>query len=538
MSLTKVTYSMINGAPVNVDDFGADPTGVADSTAALQAMFDSLPSVVVFSPGAVYKTGVLEIKGSCHIIGNNATLNGTALGLFNCKTACARVWVEGFNVTWVSGTGTLGRQFFWNDDQVAGSTAFAGTNAYSITDLRIFNNNLGAAKVACYGLTSEIRVYGNRWDHDNTVAISPAYLIAIRGTTDDVAGPVWIQNNYFRVYPPTGLNEDIIKVSGGVSDAQITDNYILNKNTSAWAQVDVFTGAYRMRFANNTLINTRLERKQVKGALPAEPALYGYDYIGGNLFEVESGYPELYPIYFIGATGSIVNNQFKIRNTTGVSYGIFFDRSDVDYGFGTDASFANIVSGNLFDLRACAANSSAIFINSAVVVPASAPAYFTINGNILIGTDYMVKGGGEQYSTIFGNVWAQSSGGSGTGINGGGGNTMLMGNVVDSSGPTITGVSEGNVGNLEIPTLAAGATPDVSTGSVFFVDSATPITNFLGGTVGKKITLFVGSNTTIVDGSTIKLNGATNFAMDNFGDSLTLMKTTATRWNEIGRSNQ
>lgn len=37
MSLTKVTYSMINGASYNVLDFGADPTGVADSTAAFQA---------------------------------------------------------------------------------------------------------------------------------------------------------------------------------------------------------------------------------------------------------------------------------------------------------------------------------------------------------------------------------------------------------------------------------------------------------------------------------------------------------------------
>ena len=37
MSLTKVTYSMINGAAVNVLDYGADPTGVTDSTSAIQA---------------------------------------------------------------------------------------------------------------------------------------------------------------------------------------------------------------------------------------------------------------------------------------------------------------------------------------------------------------------------------------------------------------------------------------------------------------------------------------------------------------------
>lgn len=47
MSLTKVTYSMIEGAPVNVLDYGADPTGVADSTAALNAAFNSGKSVFV-----------------------------------------------------------------------------------------------------------------------------------------------------------------------------------------------------------------------------------------------------------------------------------------------------------------------------------------------------------------------------------------------------------------------------------------------------------------------------------------------------------
>ena len=40
MSLTKATYSMITGAPVNVLDYGADPTGVADSTGAIQAAID------------------------------------------------------------------------------------------------------------------------------------------------------------------------------------------------------------------------------------------------------------------------------------------------------------------------------------------------------------------------------------------------------------------------------------------------------------------------------------------------------------------
>jgi hypothetical protein len=41
MSLTKVTYSMIEGAAANVLDFGADPTGIANSTTAIQAAIDT-----------------------------------------------------------------------------------------------------------------------------------------------------------------------------------------------------------------------------------------------------------------------------------------------------------------------------------------------------------------------------------------------------------------------------------------------------------------------------------------------------------------
>lgn len=45
MSLTKASFSMINGASVNVLDYGADPTGVADSTAAIQAAVNYLISI-------------------------------------------------------------------------------------------------------------------------------------------------------------------------------------------------------------------------------------------------------------------------------------------------------------------------------------------------------------------------------------------------------------------------------------------------------------------------------------------------------------
>lgn len=55
MALTKVSYSMITGSPVNILDFGADLTGVADSSAAIQAAINSLPSGgAIYCPAGAY----------------------------------------------------------------------------------------------------------------------------------------------------------------------------------------------------------------------------------------------------------------------------------------------------------------------------------------------------------------------------------------------------------------------------------------------------------------------------------------------------
>lgn len=78
MSLTKVTYSMINGAPINPVDFGADPTGVSDSSSAIQAALntgrvvdlgDSNNTYLVTSP--ITYTGQITLKGSGATIKTN-----------------------------------------------------------------------------------------------------------------------------------------------------------------------------------------------------------------------------------------------------------------------------------------------------------------------------------------------------------------------------------------------------------------------------------------------------------------------------------
>ena len=65
MSLTKASYSMINGAVLNILDFGADPTGVADSAPAINA---AITAANATNGGAVYvPTGTFRCESQIAI---------------------------------------------------------------------------------------------------------------------------------------------------------------------------------------------------------------------------------------------------------------------------------------------------------------------------------------------------------------------------------------------------------------------------------------------------------------------------------------
>jgi hypothetical protein len=96
MSLTKASFSMIQGAVLNVLDFGADPNGVADSQPAIQAAVNAAvsgtdaatyaaPYKTVFIPSGVYKMQAPLVipantgSAMCAIVGEANAFHGPSL---------------------------------------------------------------------------------------------------------------------------------------------------------------------------------------------------------------------------------------------------------------------------------------------------------------------------------------------------------------------------------------------------------------------------------------------------------------------------
>lgn len=105
MSLTKATYSMIEGAPVNVLDYGAVGDGVADDTTAIQSAVNAAQATgqSVYLPAGTYLVtsvngaGAINISAGIEMFGDGS---GTIIKL---KTGATGFVIYGYNVSVFSG---------------------------------------------------------------------------------------------------------------------------------------------------------------------------------------------------------------------------------------------------------------------------------------------------------------------------------------------------------------------------------------------------------------------------------------------------
>lgn len=96
MALTKVSNRMISGAVANILDYGADPTGVSDSTTAIQTALDD--NLVIYVPTGTYLVSTINIPHA-----NNVRIFGDGMALSILKGNTASVPVISQAITSVNG---------------------------------------------------------------------------------------------------------------------------------------------------------------------------------------------------------------------------------------------------------------------------------------------------------------------------------------------------------------------------------------------------------------------------------------------------
>ena len=172
MSLTKVSYSMIQGAVANVLDYGADKTGVADSTAAVQAAVDS--DLPVYFPKGTYLCNV-TIDHRIVMSGDGST--ASVLKPFNSAIAIVTYTYKeyawpyhsevrnlGFNGTAKVGVGfTFGQTVpsaYQTNDEHARLVHFIGCNFLSLQKgVQFPFGNIGAEFYSCGFASNYYGVY-------------------------------------------------------------------------------------------------------------------------------------------------------------------------------------------------------------------------------------------------------------------------------------------------------------------------------------------------------------------------------------------
>jgi len=226
MALTKVTYSMIEGAPISLADYGADLTGATDSSVAIQNWLAAIVSsgqngfvpagtYLITSPITFTVTGNISIEADRNAIFKGSAAVNEIMILFTAATR------DIYSVSWsggvfdtsltpytpgaLSGTG-LGIQKLWKC--VIQNVTFTGPADYTVS-----NGDTGLDIVDCKFVTVSNCIFTGH----------PDLGIYITGDSDLSAigdgGDIVVEGCHF------------IKCGGGVGIKRQTQRVIVDSNT-------------------------------------------------------------------------------------------------------------------------------------------------------------------------------------------------------------------------------------------------------------------------------------------------------------------
>lgn len=337
MSLTKATYSMIEGAPANVLDYGADPTGVADSTAAIQAAVNAAKEVYFGGAENNYLvSGTITLQAGQTLTGSaTITQNATQTILFNADNR-DNVTIRGLRMV-----GKSEATFFNSPSSLAIAIRANGASDLLVTQCR-FENFYYSALVA---LTACNRVEFS----DNFVKGPGAAVLGVDINYRNCIGVVLLGNSV-RI-----VDNDIYDTASGVilaqgsTNALIADNVLHDFINEHGVYVD--TGVRNITISGNTIRNTGADGDGIKvqhytsfGVSPYNITVIGntIENTGNAGVSVLNSAPTGTPIY--GSNVSIVGNTIRDAESIGINLRYYKGATISDntiYTTGTEVIYLN-----------------------------------------------------------------------------------------------------------------------------------------------------------------------------------------------------
>lgn len=337
MSLTKASYSMINGAPVNVLDFGAVCDGVTNDTAAVQAAVDYCATFAPYYP-------MLVIPGRCKLV-SSVNINRP---VDNTKTEF-RIVGQGPGAGFY-GSGTI--TFF--DSTISMGT---GPTSAPVSEFVTFENiNFEASSIfdECFVISRKF--------------LRIKFINCFFWLTRCQASDTYVQTLYFIACNIRNNKTNFIN-SVGLYDVTF-DSCIIENGSTIIRSIDASRGTNGLRFINNVIEGIGTTSIVVASGANA------FDLIGNHL---EANYsPEFN--FFAGGTvnGSVNVIGNYIYNPAGATF--YYGPTTKVFSSGNTVapSVLHSNANQITNLISCADN--CLDINANPIDPSDATIESTING--------------------------------------------------------------------------------------------------------------------------------------------------------------
>lgn len=452
MGLTKATYAMINGSPINVLDYGAVGDGSTDDTSAIQAAVNA--GEFVYLPQGTYKiTDTIDIPNTCSAIFSDSstcilkfdlasgdgfsalsrtqlltihdltftTLNDTAsaaikatttgaygkgLEIYNVemrRSAVGQSWeygiyIDGINDPWISNVfmeGKLAGEANISTHNLTGiyiaSTKNAVTVSYSVSDVRVYGCDYGVRAVN----TQTQGIEGLKFERCDFVHTRVCGFSCINNQS-----PTYVPPQVYLI--GCHINTDAgqaVKIAQ-YSDIKITDCTFYGNSSVDTVYLVEFEYCTNVQVIGNTIVAITDQTLIVPN--------YGYNFV------INDNYLQIYSsgtkpaLKVIGAyTISFANNQFngtylysRLVDNSGPTYlsGTYYEgrvsrsiTSNIITVSNTDAPTVSISNAGTINEIASNPGCQYTFINETTNVVT-----FTHNTKILLsgGTNYTLPQGG------------------------------------------------------------------------------------------------------------------------------------------------